>query len=119
MLSTVLIFTLVASGFASPLVFKSTKEVTSDADYVELGTIDATKYRQIRISISNVHPEALSRTDYSVFWVRLDMIEGEDQLLFQVSREQARYSTAIETPPSHLKIRVKGKGIFKLYVWAS
>ena len=36
--------------FASPLIFKATKVITTN-DLVELGSFDATKYRQIRIAI--------------------------------------------------------------------
>ena len=43
----------VNNSFGSPLVFKVTKEIDTK-DFIELGSFDATKYRQIRIGIKVV-----------------------------------------------------------------
>lgn len=47
----ILIFVSVVPVSGSPLVFKATKEVKG-GETAELGTIDAAKYRQVRISVT-------------------------------------------------------------------
>ena len=44
---------LVNDSLGSPLVFKVTKEIDT-RDFIELGSFDATKYRQIRIGIKAI-----------------------------------------------------------------
>ncbi len=41
---------LVNNGFSSPLIFSITKEVKAES-FVEIGVIDAVKFRQLRVSI--------------------------------------------------------------------
>lgn len=53
-LSLILLFIFaVNNSFGSPLIFKTTKEIDTK-DFIELGSFDATKYRQIRIGIKVV-----------------------------------------------------------------
>ena len=51
----ILLVTFAANNsFGSPLIFKVTKEINAK-DLIELGSFDATKYRQIRISIKVIY----------------------------------------------------------------
>jgi hypothetical protein len=105
--------------FASPLVFKATKAVTTN-ELIELGSFDATKYRQIRIAVKLMdRPQNLVLLKKSLALIELNSAQRElkrQQELFQrgviskasydlseqiVQDAQANYDIALENvyPP--------------------
>lgn len=109
LLSFLLIFISVFNSFGSPLVFKVAKDIDSKSEFVELGVFDATKYKQIRIRIT-LKPEPL---DIGSYEFAILGVESGDEFLIS-----SRASEVIDSPPSKIKIKVRGQGKFSLYVWA-
>lgn len=50
---SIVIFSIVRFGYGSPLIFKTTKEIKTN-EVIELGSFDASKYKQIRIGLKAV-----------------------------------------------------------------
>lgn len=107
-----------APAFASPLIFKATKELTA-TEFTEVVTIDTARFRQIRILIANVHEKTVSLERYQVVGVHLVAVEGDDQLVIEKAETSIQYSRLLDTPPSKLQIKIKGFGTFKIFIWAS
>lgn len=114
----VLILVLCLTVSASPLVYKTTKDIDSPDKYVELFNLDTSKFREIRIHVSSSKPD---------FKAVIKGVEADDELLmfpphvFDISRVASTitYNTTIDTPPSKIRVFVWGTGTFKAYVWAS
>ena len=118
-LTLFLFFIFAQNLFAAPLVFKLTKEINHKKDinfeteFVELGTFDAIKYKQIRIGISFKPTTSENVRDFVIYGV-----EGENEI-FLISSDIAKNyvkDLVIDSPPSKIRIKVRGNGIFTLYV---
>lgn len=175
-LTTILLILLlffVNNVFSSPLIFKVTKEINTQ-DLIELGSFDATKYKQIRIGVNftsiksdsiennssyaqlvikrveliaklesfrriyNEQNPTVIATSNEIVKVNNDIenlaellkalsqkieivgIEGKDEIpLYSLNGKNTSFSIVLDTPPSKVSIKVKGKGSYSLYVWAS
>jgi hypothetical protein len=111
LLSFALIFIFAFNSFGSPLIFKITKEINSKNDYVELGTFDALKYKQIRIRIT-FKPK--KPDDSKLGEITIYGIQGDDEIPIS-----GNMGEVIDSPPAKIKVKVKGEGTYSLYVWAS
>lgn len=103
-LSTLL---FVQTVFGSPLVFKSKVEVKTQ-DITELCIFDSSKYKQIRVAVKFESAES------SIGEITLYSVEnGEEVFLANNS-----YNFLIETPPTKIKVKTKGVGTYKIFIWA-
>jgi hypothetical protein len=106
--------------YASPLIFKSKKEIsTNEKTLVELGEFETEKFRQVRISVSveggNIDYESKDNFQY---FISVEGLENGEVILLQDKYNSLNLSAIIETPPTKMRVRAWGKGIFRLYVWA-
>jgi hypothetical protein len=112
----ILIFS--ANAFALPLVFKASKtiETVEDIDLIE---IDTAKYRQLRVGVvyKNQKKEFTRSPDRIWFYAVED---GEDfSIIGEISDGRDNSFTAsIDAPPAKIKIQVRGRGLYKVFVWA-
>lgn len=116
-LSTALIMLFALSAMGNPLVFKTAKDIDSPDKYVEIFTLDTSKYRDLRINIT-------SRT--IDFLVIVKAVEGDEELQLFKYHETGLHSEwpfadnwVIPSPPAKIRVYVRGKGSFKAFVWAS
>lgn len=114
-LSTALIMLSALSAMGNPLVFKTTKEIRSTNDFVEVATLDTAKYSRFRVHIVN----ADSKTAASNFYVWIKAIEDTDDLLLVMDSGEFMYNYVCDTPPARSRILIKGNGVFKVFIWAS
>lgn len=115
--SMILLFVLALSlqSFASPLVFKLTKDIDSPDEYVELATIPAAKYQRVRVHVASSSP---------VFNASIGAVEAGEVLFLSgdsatVRSNAFRLNFLIDVPPPSMRISVMGKGTFKVFVWAA
>ncbi len=73
----IIIFAVI-DAFGSPLLFKATKEINSKG-LVELGSFDASKYRQIRIGVKTTDRVQTSSTTKNVAEIQLNFAKRELQ----------------------------------------
>lgn len=57
-----LVFVFAVNSFSSPLIFKATKEITTN-EVIELASFDASKYKQIRIGLKAINRIRLESKD--------------------------------------------------------
>lgn len=124
-LLTVLILTLsgVQLSFASPLVFKATKEITKKSsdfnEFVELVGFDAIKYQKIRVGVL---PVGLSEKDLQLLVVKVEAVENSDATLLDKILFSDFYpsgSVLIEIPSPKIKISANKSGTYKIFIWAT
>jgi hypothetical protein len=107
----VLILIWAQNAFASPLVFKATKEVKS-ADWVEIALFDASKYKQVRIGITD--------NNVSKSILNISAVEDEQEIfLAGATDDYLNHSVVLDSPPPKIKISVRGEGTYRLFIWAS
>lgn len=112
-----MIFVFAFITYASPLIFKTTKPIRSKA-FIELGSFDATKYKQLRFAVS-------SKDNTGSYSISIVGLEGTQEIYLADKHEMANsekpfnYSVVIDSPPSQIKVEVIGSGTFNLYVWGS
>lgn len=117
----ILLILLPASvSVASPLIFKTTKTIQSETP-VEITTLDTTKYSQLRILVINQSPKSFFVVESEESWIYIDAIDGSDyaQILTSLIPQIKSFSSLIDTPPNACRIRIKGFGKFKVFIWAS
>lgn len=108
----------VPASFGSVLVLKTVKEIDS-AEPVEIAALDASKHQRLRIAIDNTDERAKSRTDYGEFRVYVFAADEAKDIFIASSLADNFYSSILELPPGKIKIKISGKGKFRLFVWAS
>ncbi len=113
----VLIFSGVQTGAAAQLVYKYSRDFKSGT-LVDFTDFDATNYGQIRIAIKR-KPEISDSTDSADFAVAIYTFDVEDELFIASGEATTSYTTLIDSPPSKIRIKLKGSGNFRIYVWAS
>ena len=118
LLAFALIFVFGFNCFGSPLVFRATKEISSE-QYIEVGRFDSSKYKQLRIRIKNTDKRINSNESYRRFLVEISGIEKQSEISVLDNEAYLDYSTIIDTPPTMTKISIKGNGTFEVFVWAS
>jgi len=108
------------TALASPLVFKS-KKLGTGKEWFEFGTLDCTKYKDIRVVIQGSNIVGLY--GYSVVG-----IEDDQKIFLQSTIETMRsdslyngfkYMEVFTVPPSKITFNGNGLGTFYLYVWAN
>jgi hypothetical protein len=107
------------AGLSSPLLFKAVRTIDS-AEYVELGSIEASRLTQIRIgvNIASTKKSAVGEEDLAEFQLEVvGVVDSEEVVLKTLSERVASRSFVIETPPANIKFKGKGKGKISLYVW--
>jgi hypothetical protein len=110
-------FLLASNSFAA-LIFKTTKEIKSDGKiFVELATVDTSKFKQIRIGVIQVSGETGSVGSF----INIDAIEDNDLIQiggFNVYEFNAGKSQILETFSNKIKISAQNSGTYKVFVWA-
>lgn len=121
LLSTVLIVVFAFNSFSSPLIFTASKEV-KEKDFVELATIDTAKYKQIRIAVDATTNENINEnvaTDKK-FSVQIYAVEnGKEIFLDGKVSNGVQFRAVLDTPPTKIKIKVRGETTYTAYVWAT
>jgi hypothetical protein len=102
---------------ASPLVYTVTKEIESEG-FVDLGLFDTSKYKQIRINVQRARDKSASRSDYE-FSVLIAAVEKDTETKIVQSDGYIDFSSIVDTPPTKIKVEVRGRGTFRLFIWAS
>lgn len=108
-----LIFTL--HIYSSTLIFKTTKTVSSDSEelFTDLALVDASKYKKIRFAVKITDRQSMSQR------VNVYGVEDTEQFyLTGLSDINVNFSSTIEIPPTKLLFQAKGKGVYKIYIWA-
>lgn len=101
----------VNNTLGSPLIFKVKKETISEA-FTELGSIDTSRYSQVRIGIiaSKKFNDAAELTIYGV--------EDKEYIkLFTVRDASINTTVVIDSPPSKISFQAWQSGDFTIYVW--
>lgn len=111
-----LLFLFVSYSFSAPLIFKAQKEVKF-GNKTELGTFDASKYKQIRIEVRSITYEESQKNPgtYSIGVTGLEENEEID-LAFKMSYVA---TFIIDSPPPKVRVDVIGQGNYRLYVYGS
>lgn len=114
-----LALTCCISTAASTLLFRSKRALDSVESFTEVAQLDTSKYRQVRVQLENID-ECIKKFSYcSNFGVVLTAAELPDpEIILTEATASVRFSSLIDLPPSVLRIKIKGKGLFRMYVWA-
>ena len=101
---------LFTNAQSAPLVFQTSKQVEG-AEFVELANFDASKYRQIRIGITD---DKAFESILNIFAVE----NNQEMLMEQIKGTFLRHTILIDSPPSRISFRVRGEGTYHLFIWA-
>ena len=116
---SILVILLCAQNLlASTLVYKFSKTIDS-TELVEFTNFDASKYKQIRITIQKKR-EKNESVESATFNAFLYAIENDEEI-FVTSEENnvLHFSTVLDSPPSKIRVKLSGKGQFSIHVWAT
>lgn len=120
-LSFILLFSLVINSFAAPLIFKTTKEIKGN-DFVELATVDTKIFNQIRVSVTASADETISQNaaNGKKFRVAIYAVEDNKEIFLQdQNAEYVQFKTVIDTPPSKIRIKVRGETTYFVHIWGN
>lgn len=121
-----LILSVVTNNFASPLILKKRLSVINlEESSTELAVLDTAQYARIKIHLyaeNNEYDRSKYPGDYTKdyqagkFEVLIEGIENED--VFRIYYTWGQHATQIvELPPAKIRISVKGRGEYKLFIW--
>ncbi len=90
---------------ASPLIFKATREVTS-TDLVELGSFDASKYRQVRIAVKVRNRVSILSKGNAISELKFAKLElNAAEVTFKILLESGSASRAeLEAPEERVRL---------------
>jgi len=119
------VFTL--NSFASPLIFKQTKQIPAGDESV-FTIFDTAKYKQIRIGIKGVNTSDTKnitsvREIEKALQIEFAVYSAEEGELIQLDSKRfdskISYSYLIDSPPSKIIIKIKGEGKYTVFIWGS
>jgi hypothetical protein len=139
------VFVFIQNVVAAPLVFKTIFEVTSETEVTTIATIDTAKYKQIRIGIKFLNEEntviqsALKKAeelyrkkelteiayrrltnDLNSRFISTDIsFYALEELHEMIIPTTNNIGVVIDSPPSKIVIKAKGRGAYRVYVWAT
>lgn len=117
LLSFLLILTLFAYVFSAPLIFKTTKNIET-AEKTDILELDTSKYKQIRIGITYKSQRKEQPKDFDSMEIyAVEEIEEMYLAGISVYRGDHNFSVAIDVPPEKIRIKVKGQGLYRIFVW--
>jgi hypothetical protein len=112
-------FLLVSNALASPLIFKTSKEITGEG-LTEIALIDTSKYKQIRIYIESDADKREKLLDGQKFSVVVYAVEDNRELFLVNQYEHyVQFNKVLDCPPQQIKIKVKGATVYRVYVWGN
>lgn len=129
------------SAFGASLIYKNVKEVSSNEETV-IATFNTASLKQIRVGVYFTNPtNAIAERELKTLQKLFDDGNIEEKLYIssrnaelakmlipnldfywledaqEVFLQKGSYNTLIDTPPSTLILKGKGKGTYKVYVW--
>jgi hypothetical protein len=107
----------VQTDYAAGLIYKYNNDFKSEV-FTEFTSFGAGNSRQIRFAIKR-KPEINDTTESNAFAVAVYMFDGEEEVFLSSSEANVSYTTIIDVPPPKIRIKLKGNGNFRIYVWAA
>lgn len=101
------------NSFGAPLIYKGKKEINSLDAHIELATVDVSKFKKIRFSLT-FEPKSKEKqiNGYRVYGIE----SGEDVLIWGGLVNDG-FSITLDVVPNKIKFTAEGRGVYQLYVW--
>ncbi len=106
----ILLLSFAYNSFGSPLIYKAEKKIETLGPLVEIGSCSTGKFNKIRIVITSDDIAHINKLEI------LGNAEGDTFVLLSADFQNST-TAIIDLPPTAIKINVKGRGTFKVYVY--